>query len=88
MKALESEHIIFFKNEEALWRLKSRVTWLEEGDKNSKFFHKVALGRRLENSIWHIEHGGNSLNRLEDIKEATVDFFGSLFKKKEEPISE
>ena len=40
--------------EEITWKLKSRITWLREGDQNTKFFHKLASDRRNRNAIWRI----------------------------------
>jgi hypothetical protein len=37
--------------EEISWRQKSRVLWLKEGDKCTKFFHRVANSYRRSNSI-------------------------------------
>jgi len=44
---------------EKAWRLRSRVTWLLEGDDNTKFYYKFANGRKNINTIWQLldEHG-------------------------------
>jgi len=39
------------QQEETLWRQKSRVRWLKEGEKNTKFFHKTTVQRRMTNQI-------------------------------------
>ncbi|KAK3187757.1 hypothetical protein Dsin_027318 [Dipteronia sinensis] len=46
------------RKEEQMWRQKSRVKWLKKGDKNSKFFHSMANGRRRTNLIGDILFDG------------------------------
>ncbi|RVX09324.1 LINE-1 retrotransposable element ORF2 protein [Vitis vinifera] len=72
--------------EEVQWRQKSRVKWIKEGDCNSKFFHRVATGRRSRKFIKSlISERGETLNNIEDISEEIVNFFGNLYSK---PVGE
>eukprot|EP00253_Pinus_taeda_P016325 PITA_16325 len=42
--------------EEILWRQKSRIRWLKEGEKNTKFFHRSTIQRRMHNNIAFINN--------------------------------
>ncbi|GJV51482.1 RNA-directed DNA polymerase, eukaryota, reverse transcriptase zinc-binding domain protein [Tanacetum coccineum] len=58
------------KDEENLAQ-KARVEWLDAGDKNSSFFHKVIKGKRSRNSVDIIrDENGNSYGK----DEATLQF--------------
>jgi hypothetical protein len=37
--------------EEMMWRQRARVLWLNEGDINTKFFHRKANWRQAKNKI-------------------------------------
>jgi len=44
------------KQEEILWKKKSRIRWLKEGERNTKFFHRTTIQRRMHNTISFIQN--------------------------------
>nr|XP_027082134.1 uncharacterized protein LOC113704429 [Coffea arabica] len=74
--------------EEALWKQRSRVKWLQLGDRNTSFFHAVVKQRRMQAVI----HGVQDANQewvTEDarIGAEAIKYFSSLFSMEEAPAS-
>ncbi|KAK8306841.1 hypothetical protein V6Z12_D03G154800 [Gossypium hirsutum] len=67
--------------EEKYWALKARSQWLKEGDRNSRYFHVRASGRRKKNSIEKLKDAYRDWQ--EDKKEIcniAWNYFNDLFK--------
>lgn len=56
--------------------LKSRISWLNLVDKNTKFFHKAALTKRRKNKITHLLIGEN--NWVNDFQEIGHEIISAL----------
>ncbi|KAM2666646.1 hypothetical protein EV2_018455 [Malus domestica] len=68
------------EGEEIFWKQKSRVKWLQEGDRNTRFFHLSTIIRRRRNKIeglWN--NDGVWVEDKEDLKQIAVHHFCSLF---------
>ena len=61
--------------EETSWRQKSREIWLREGDKNTKYFHKMANARARRNFLSKIKVNGVNLSSLAEIKEGVCNAY-------------
>ncbi|KAK2665801.1 hypothetical protein Ddye_004375 [Dipteronia dyeriana] len=62
------------RKKEQIWRQKSRVQWLKEGDKNSKYFNCLANSRRRINYIGEITIDGCTFSDPSTVKEEIKDF--------------
>ncbi|KAB2624930.1 hypothetical protein D8674_016590 [Pyrus ussuriensis x Pyrus communis] len=61
--------------EEVKWRQRSKVEWAKDGDGNTKFFHKIANGRRKRNYIERLEvEDGGVVEDAEEIENKSLTF--------------
>jgi len=64
------------QQEEMLWRPKSQIIWLKEGERNTKFFHRTIMARRAHNKILKIrDPNGIKRESHKDIKTNMVNHF-------------
>nr|XP_027065280.1 uncharacterized protein LOC113691366 [Coffea arabica] len=66
MAALKKELSKAYKEEEKHWQQKSRIQWLKEGDKNTKFFHASVQGRRRRNSLHKLQREDGTWTESEE----------------------
>ncbi|KAK6131598.1 hypothetical protein DH2020_034612 [Rehmannia glutinosa] len=79
-KELEKKITTLMQREETMWFQRSRVNWLRDGDKNTAFFHRVASGRKLRNSIDRIQDiDGYWKEEHNDIAGVFQRFYANLF---------
>lgn len=70
----------WMKRKEMYWAQNSKISWLKDGDRNTKFFHIIASNKRRKNSIASIEVNGVCNDDIEKIKKEASNFFKNIFK--------
>jgi hypothetical protein len=76
---LVEELELSFLQEEISWRQKSRALWLQEGDKNTKFFHRIANSNRRYSSISSLMINGEMSSDKEAISSNITQFYQDLY---------
>eukprot|EP00253_Pinus_taeda_P036183 PITA_36183 len=78
---MESKLLEREKQEEVLWRQKSRIRWLREGEKNTKFFHKSTVQRRMRNQISQVINAqGEKVETQEGIEQEFIHYIREMSK--------
>jgi hypothetical protein len=68
--------------EEMMWLQRSRISWLREGDRNTKYFHRKAMWRGKKNKINRLRRVDGSWCLDEDeIQGMAGSYFKSMFTK-------
>lgn len=66
--------------EEIMWRQRSRIQWLAEGDSNTQFFHRKASGRKRKNHIDKLTRpDGTVTSDPGEMKELARSFYNNLY---------
>lgn len=78
-KALLSEYHSTLECEEKIWRQKSCVLWLKDGNKNPKYFHVSTLRHSSHNKIKEIlKEDGTIASDILEIREKAIGLFKNL----------
>ncbi|KAI3465769.1 hypothetical protein Pfo_022432 [Paulownia fortunei] len=64
--------------EEDYWRQKAACRWIDEGEKNTKFFHSLVKEKRNQNRIFSITYEGARLTDPEEISKSAATYFQNL----------
>ncbi|XP_024157591.1 uncharacterized protein LOC112165325 [Rosa chinensis] len=77
---IKSEIAKFAGYEETMWKQKSRINWLQEGDRNTKFFHAYAKSRGRQNKVAGVfDEQGRWCEDMQEVQDAFISFFSHLY---------
>ena len=80
VQALRREINELHTREEIMWNQRSKVMWLQHGDKNTKFFHATTSQRRRKNRIGGLIDDTGTWHEDKEITEKIIlDYFNSIY---------
>ena len=80
IKKVKDEIKKLWNQEEMYWGQRSRLKWLQYGDKNSQFFHATTVQRRDRNRIAKIKDAdGNWVEGQEGVTNVVLDHYQGIY---------
>ncbi|XP_062014459.1 uncharacterized protein LOC133730987 [Rosa rugosa] len=71
-------------DEHAYWKQRSKITWLKDGDRNTKYFHRKASYRRAKNRLVGLFDSNGEWQSSElGLEQVILDYFSGMFKASE-----
>lgn len=64
---------------ELRWKQSSRTSWVEEGDRYTRYFHVMAKSRQRHNDLSKLKLGENTVTNEKMIRDHIVDYFRMQF---------
>ena len=69
-----------YLEEEFFWKQKSRIQWLRAEDRNTKYFHAVAHGKRIRNTVTTIQDENGVIRKgHKEVSDVAVEYFEDLY---------
>lgn len=70
----------WYMKEETMWKQRVKDFWIKEDDRNSRYFHQTASGKRKNNRISGVmDSFGNMLKDPNSIENCFFDYFSNIF---------
>ncbi|KAE8821732.1 hypothetical protein D1007_00140 [Hordeum vulgare] len=80
MKMQQLDELLY--REEMMWLQRSRISWLKEGDRNTKYFHRQAIWRARRNNIRRLQkEDGSWCHSPKEMERMAASYFKELYTK-------
>jgi hypothetical protein len=73
------ESLSLLDQEESYWHNRCHEEWLLKGDNNTKYFHRIANGRKRKNIVISLECDGNIIEGDENLLKHATEYYSELF---------
>ncbi|XP_039034850.1 uncharacterized protein LOC120171138 [Hibiscus syriacus] len=68
-----------YKKDELIWYQKSRANWIQNGDRNTRYFHQCASNRGRVNALKTLDVSGNLISDPKQIKSFIHEYFRDIY---------